>query len=393
VQPSYPVPFPAAGAVMRPDLAAARLPWYVWSFFVSSACAVIGATWDISWHMSIGRDTFWSPPHLFIYASGLLAGFTAAWLILLTTFDTDAPLRAASIRMWGFQGPLGAFLAAWGALAMITSAPFDDWWHNAYGLDTKILSPPHLVLAFGLLGIRFGGLFVAVSELNRADGGLRRRLEWVVLFFGAMVMGIAAGTFLEWTTRNYMHSARFYLVLGCSVPVVLAGIREVSGHRWGATIVASILFCFQLLLLWGLPLFPAEPKLGPVYQQIAHFIPSPFPLLLIAPAAALDLLRRRISGCWKYSLAAGPVFVLTLLAVQWPFADFLNSPAARSWIFGAHYLPYFTPPATDLARGLYTQVETSSTQFAVRLGLALVFAGLSTRLGLGWGGWMRRLRR
>ncbi len=28
---------------------------------------------------------------------------------------------------------------------MITSAPFDDWWHNAYGLDVKILSPPHVV--------------------------------------------------------------------------------------------------------------------------------------------------------------------------------------------------------------------------------------------------------
>lgn len=30
---------------------------------------------------------------------------------------------------------------------MITSAPFDKWWHNAYGLDTKVVSPPHVPLA------------------------------------------------------------------------------------------------------------------------------------------------------------------------------------------------------------------------------------------------------
>lgn len=391
---SIPLPLSTAGSAARSYAASTRIPWYVWCFFVSTASAVIGAIWDISWHMSIGRDTLWSPPHLFIYASGLLGGFTAAWLILHTTWHRASPLREVSIRMWGFCGPLGAFLAAWGALAMITSAPFDDWWHNAYGLDTKILSPPHMVLAFGLLGIRFGALFVAVGEMNRASGDLRNRLTWVVLFIGAMVLGIAVGTFLELTTRNFMHSARFYVVLGCSVPVVLAAIREATGHRWGATVVAFILFCLQLGLLWVLPLFPAEPKLGPVYREVTHFIPNPFPIWLVIPAILLDLLRRRMpESVWKYCLAAGPVFVGVLLAVQWPFADFLNSPAARNRIFGADYLPFFTAPATDLARSLYTAVETSSTQFALRLALAVGCATISTRLGLGWGRWMRRLRR
>jgi len=32
---------------------------------------------------------------------------------------------------------------------MLASAPFDDWWHNAYGLDVRIISPPHMVLAAG----------------------------------------------------------------------------------------------------------------------------------------------------------------------------------------------------------------------------------------------------
>ena len=62
--------------------------------------------------------------------------------------------------MWGFRGPLGAFVCSWGGVAMIASGPFDNWWHNAYGLDVKILSPPHILLALGMTGIRFGTLIL-----------------------------------------------------------------------------------------------------------------------------------------------------------------------------------------------------------------------------------------
>jgi hypothetical protein len=66
-----------------------------------------------------------------IYACGVLAGLAAAYLIFTATFSRDSPLAAVSVRIWGFRGPLGAFICAWGGLAMLVSAPFDDWWHNA----------------------------------------------------------------------------------------------------------------------------------------------------------------------------------------------------------------------------------------------------------------------
>ena len=36
--------------------------------------------WDISWHESIGRDTFWTAPPFFIHFGGILAGAAAAYL-------------------------------------------------------------------------------------------------------------------------------------------------------------------------------------------------------------------------------------------------------------------------------------------------------------------------
>src|ERR1700758_2749990 len=65
------------------DLAA--IPWYVWSLFGAVVSVVIGGYWDISWHMSIGRDTFWTPAHMAIQFCGILAGCTCGYLILSCT--------------------------------------------------------------------------------------------------------------------------------------------------------------------------------------------------------------------------------------------------------------------------------------------------------------------
>src|SRR5574339_1002450 len=90
------------------------LPWYLWAAAAAVTSAYIGGYWDISWHRSIGRDTFWSPPHMAIYACGVLAGLSAAYLIFAATFGRNSPLNTVSVNIWGFRGPLGAFICAWG---------------------------------------------------------------------------------------------------------------------------------------------------------------------------------------------------------------------------------------------------------------------------------------
>ena len=81
--------------------------------------------------------------------------------------ETD---RGTAVRFWGFRAPFGAWVCIWGAFAMVTSAPFDDWWHNAYGLDVKIISPPHMLLAAGIAAIQCGAMLMALAWQNRAAG-------------------------------------------------------------------------------------------------------------------------------------------------------------------------------------------------------------------------------
>lgn len=114
--------------------ASAAVQPYVYACVFSSVCIVTGLIWDISWHMSIGRDGLFAPPHLVIYLGAVLAGLFSGFQVLKTSFFSSAEEKAKAVKFWGiFYGSLGALFCIWGAIAMLTSAPFDDWWHNTYG--------------------------------------------------------------------------------------------------------------------------------------------------------------------------------------------------------------------------------------------------------------------
>src|ERR1700720_2117461 len=99
----------------------AAAPWYIWCGVLGVSSIVLGVYWDISWHMSIGRDSFWTPAHVAIQLGGIIGGASGAVLVFGTTFRRSASLRDASISVLGFRGPFGAFLAAWGAATMVVS--------------------------------------------------------------------------------------------------------------------------------------------------------------------------------------------------------------------------------------------------------------------------------
>jgi hypothetical protein len=78
--------------------------------------------------------------------------------------------------------------------------------------------------------------------------------------------------------------------------------------------------------------------------------------------------------------------------VQWPFANFLMSPAARNWFFATRYFGYDVNPASYYARYLFYPAEPAAV-FRQELLLALAAAIVTTWLGLAWGAWMQRIRR
>ena len=208
-------------------------------------------------------------------------------------------------------------------------------------------------------------------------------------------MSLSLGAFQEHTIRSNMHSAQFYLLVSMTIPLWLATVSRASDSRWACTWVAVIYTAEYLAFIWILPRFAAEPKLGPVYQAVTQFVPPAFPLLLIVPAFALDLARRRFAHwpVWRQAAVGGVIFEAVFLAAQWPFAGFLQSPAARNWFFGTKYIPFFIPSTTDYARYVFTPSDSGPEQFWFRMALALAAAVAMTRLGMAWGEGLRKLRR
>src|SRR5436190_24357505 len=91
----------------------ATVSGYAWAVLVGGTSIAIGILWDISWHRTIGRDTFWTPAHMAIYFGGLLGGLTCGWLVIRTTFFATREEKRGALRLWGFHGPLRAWVTIW----------------------------------------------------------------------------------------------------------------------------------------------------------------------------------------------------------------------------------------------------------------------------------------
>lgn len=365
-------------------------PRALYAVLFASASVIVGVLWDISWHQTIGRDTFWTPAHMAIYLGGVVAGVTCGWLALHTTFAGTDEARAESVRFWGFMAPLGAWVCIWGTFAMITSAPFDDWWHNTYGLDVKILSPPHAVLAAGIGAIQIGAMLMAVAFQNRATGS-DRRLVVLYLCSAALLLVNASILGSEYLERWEMHQASFYMVASGIFPFFLVSAARASLARWPATFTAAVYMFVKAAMIWILPLFEGRALLGPIYVQVDRFVPTSFPLLLVVPAIAIDLVMQRLGRerrSWL-ALATGLAFLAAFFPAQWMFADFYVSPAAANWFFGAHLMPYFVDPLSQQR----WYVLRPPDDLAAGLPVAALLAVASARGGLWWGDWMSRVRR
>ena len=374
-----------------------RVPWYIWTGVAAITSATIGGSWDVAWHRSIGRDSFWTPAHMMIYLCGVLAGIIGLFLIAQTTISRNALLREASVSIFGLRAPLGVFLMGWGGVAMLTSAPFDNWWHNAYGLDVKIVSPPHALLILGIRTVSFGVLFLILAAMNRAEEAgdpTHGTLQKLFLYLGGLVVGGQMFFLQEYTWDVELHRVAAYIAMAIAVPVLFAVFSQASQFRWAATTTAAIYTALLVLEILIFPLFPAQPKLGPVFYPVTHLVPAKFPPLILVPAIALDLLWQRTRGwkLWRIALVSGLVFVTFLFAVQWPFADFLLSPHSNNRLFGSMYFDYNSrPDGYDRMRRWFR--PDSGLPLFLGLLRATVYAAISTWIGLGFGRWMRKVQR
>jgi hypothetical protein len=122
---------------------------------------MLGTYWDLWWHINIGRDTFWIPPHEVV-----LVG----WAIVV--FGNGLGFLADRKRQLSEGRPkftLGYLLVGLGLGCMLIAAYLDDLRHRALALtgghDT-IITPTHLFLFASGFTVGLGMMFGIARELN-----------------------------------------------------------------------------------------------------------------------------------------------------------------------------------------------------------------------------------
>ena len=269
--------------------------------------------WDITWHGTIGRDSFWIPPHLVVYTSvtafllAALGGFALAW-------QRAGSLQAALTTRTG----MGFAVAALGQIIQIAAAPLDDLWHRLYGLDVTIWSPPHLMIITG--GIV--GIYGMIAALGIAASGWGVRPRWrgipaserlaLVLFGAALVLALVALNEMEFHL-DQRDVLGYPLLAGTLAAVPLMGAARVVNRPGAATVVALVYMIFRtlvLLMFWAMGV-TAE-----------HMTP---PVFALAPALAIDLALWRTNG--RGALIAALLSGPALLFGEWGYRPVFGAAA------------------------------------------------------------------
>jgi hypothetical protein len=165
--------------------------------------------------------------------------------------------------------------------------------------------------------------------------------------------------------------------------------------KWGMTAIAIGYFILQATVNWVLQIFPAEPKLGPILTHTTHFQPAMFPMLIMVPAFFMDLVMMKSKGNeWVKSFFLSSIFVLLIVAIQYPFSGFLlQSPHSRNWFFGGNAWFFGAPPDSPYRYKFSSADVQKLPRFAIGIFVAIIIGTIITRISLRWGNWMLRIQR
>jgi len=182
--PAAPPPVQPSGDRTR---ASGRLWFAFWLLVVSVS---IGLSWDRAWHATHVFDTFYSPPHLFVYT------MTVVDMILVIVIAVSPRLRpwfgpGFRLPLVRFKVPASLALLGGGFATLGLAGVLDDIWHSTFGLDETGWSTPHSMIGWGLLIIFLG--FIACFVALRPE----HPLPWYsALLLGYFVLAVSATPFL-----------------------------------------------------------------------------------------------------------------------------------------------------------------------------------------------------
>jgi len=261
---------PQTPITKSPDLAERRLRCVgAWILLYLSLQAELGLAWDRNWHDLVGRDQFFTPPHIMLYSGVGGAGLVALVVVLVDTLryyhkkpgvDDNSTVKTLGF----FHAPLGYILLGFGALTDLLAAPLDNYWHLLYGIDVTLWSPFHIMGTIGGIMEGLGIIYVFASEtvIERQAIHPPRRflglsgLEWgtLVLFSAFMNLTIPAVTAFIPVTLGPLQFVTYPFPLALAGGFSLIAAVQFTHKPGSATLTALLLWIQTIYTMAFVPL-------------------------------------------------------------------------------------------------------------------------------------------
>lgn len=172
------------------------LLWLTFVMFFASTFG--GKLWDRVWHLTVRFDTFWSPPHFFVFV------MTVATSLLVATIALTPSLRVwfgSTVRMpfIPFPVPGSLVILGFGLAALSITIMMDNYWHSTFGLDETQWSVPHNMLGWSWFTIITGFISARMAFRRYRPMGWLTQLVIALLILAFLCPTVLGPFYLNYT--------------------------------------------------------------------------------------------------------------------------------------------------------------------------------------------------
>jgi hypothetical protein len=328
----------------------------------------IGGAWDIQWHVAIGRDSLWIPPHLLV----MIAFVTGLLLVLvLIGYETWLALVGADLppaaRLGPFRAPAAVFGIAIGYSAALLSAGFDELWHRTFGIDATLWSPPHLLIMVSTMVVDYSLMLGLTVSARRLGHGFdwRSPLFWGLALTGAYAFEAVNFQMGEAFIVGYrqggagLYGLLYPLLLGAFLPLYLVTAIRLARRGWIVLVSFALALIFQYLAIGisaaGFAILKPVPMILEYVRQNPQSTAAKarefaallgfngligfhqaWTMLLSLPALGLVALLDLIPGIHRRPRLAGPFYAAGMLVFSYLW--FQQIPLLRAYPIGGQHL-------------------------------------------------------
>ncbi len=221
--------------------------------------ARFGLAVDLQWHTDIGRDELFTPPHIMILAGIIPTSIMLVSYIFWNSFVSKNPAKTGFL-IGPFVAPTSLWMMVCGLITLVLGGLYDDYWHTSYGVDTTIITPPHVWTFAGGMLVEVATLVLALQMKNRLKEATPKWLNLIIIgTLWALVyhFHLAFANFLDprvWSIQILEIEIMLHIIFaGASLIIFLPLADRLLGNN-GALALAGLLLASQLLFLALVPI-------------------------------------------------------------------------------------------------------------------------------------------